>query len=116
VSRSRTLVFATTGSHGDLHPVLALAHELHLRGHRVTVATDRAYQGKVEAMGVGYAVLRPGLEDMSDEPDFYARINHPTRGSEYIVRRLMLPWIERAAEDLEAAFRGADFVLSHPIT
>ena len=116
MSRARTIVFATTGSHGDLHPVLAVAHELHRRGHRVTVATDRSYQTKVEGTGVAFAQLRPGLENLSAEPGFYAKINHPTRGSEYIVRRVVLPWLEQSAEDLEAAFRGADLVVSHPIT
>ncbi len=110
------IVFATTGSHGDLHPILAVAAELAGRGHEVIVATDRSYRERVEASGVSYAVLRPGKDDLASTPDFYQRINHGLRGTEFIVRELMLPRLRDSAADLIAAAHDADLLVSHPIT
>jgi rhamnosyltransferase subunit B len=41
---------------------------------------------------------------------------HPRHGPEVILRELMLPSVEDAYEDLQQAARGADLLITHPIT
>ena len=53
------IVFATTGSLGDLHPCLALGTELRRRGHGVAIATAAWYREKIEACGLEYRPMRP---------------------------------------------------------
>src|SRR5690242_4711973 len=41
------------------------------------------------------------------------KIMHPRRGSEYLIRDYLLPQVENAYEDLNAACDGADLLLTH---
>jgi UDP:flavonoid glycosyltransferase YjiC (YdhE family) len=43
--------------HGHLFPALALARELHTRGHEVIVQSSERWRGLVEGMGMGFAVF-----------------------------------------------------------
>ena len=55
------IVFATIGSLGDLHPVIAFALGLRERGHRVEIATTAIYRDKITALGLTFHALRPDL-------------------------------------------------------
>ena len=60
---SRHIVFATSGSLGDLHPFLALGSELRRRGHRVTVATNAAHEAHVARAGLGFQIGRASCRE-----------------------------------------------------
>ena len=111
----KRIVLCALGSHGDLHPALAVGKSLRRRGHSVALATDLRYRGKVEADGLEFARLRPGADDFGSVQALYAKINRLGTGTEFIIRDMILPWLEQSAEDLLVACKGADLLVSHPI-
>jgi rhamnosyltransferase subunit B len=107
---SRQIVMATIGSLGDLHPTLALASELKRRGHRVTIASTGYYRDKVEALGIGFAALRPNW-DPTDR-DLIAQCEDLKSGPEVLFRKLILPHLRATYDDLQQAATGADLMIA----
>jgi len=114
MSRPRTLVLATTGSLGDLHPYLAIGLGLKSRGHRVAVATCNFYRDRVEGLGLEFRPLAPHLSP--EDSRVLELVTDERKGSENIFRELLMPGMKESCEDTKRALDGADFVLSHPIT
>jgi rhamnosyltransferase subunit B len=110
------IVFATFGSLGDLHPYLAVALELRARGHRPLIATHAAHRPRVERDGLEFAAVRPDTSDFGDPATWTRLANDETRGSEYVVRRLLLPSVADSFEDLSRIAAGADLMVSHTLT
>jgi UDP:flavonoid glycosyltransferase YjiC (YdhE family) len=52
---------------------------------------------------------------MRGDPEFLARALHPRKGTEYIIRHLMMAWIEHSYRDLKDLAREADLLVGHPI-
>ena len=107
------IVLATIGSYGDLHPYLALGLGLQARGHRVTIATSGLYHDKLLAAGLDYAPLRPDIS--WEDKELVARLMHPKRGSEEVIRHWLMPRLRQTFEDLCAAVVGADLLVSADI-
>jgi rhamnosyltransferase subunit B len=107
------ILLNTFGSFGDLHPLLALAIELRRRGHETTIATSEIYRSKVEAEGIGFAAVRPDLRELRNNPDLLRKVWDPRRGSEYLMKEVILPSLDDSFEDLLAASEGADLLLTH---
>jgi UDP:flavonoid glycosyltransferase YjiC (YdhE family) len=108
-------VLTTFGSLGDLHPYIAVGIGLRGRGHRVTIATSGVYRTKVEGEGLGFRPVRPDLAELQKDPDFMTRALHPRRGTEYIIRHLMMRWIEESYRDLKDIAGEAELLVGHPI-
>lgn len=108
-------VLTTFGSLGDLHPYIAVGIGLRDRGHRVTIATSETYRSKVEGEGLGFHPVRPDLGELRQDPELIPRIFHPRKGTEYVFRDLMAPWLERSYEDLKPIAAAADLLVGHPI-
>lgn len=114
MNRPRTIVLATTGSLGDLHPYLALGLGLKSRGHRVAVATCTYYRTRVETLGLEFRPVAPHLSP--EDPRVLELATDERKGTENIFRELLMPWMKDSVTDTGRALEGADFVLSHPIT
>ncbi len=99
------------GSYGDLFPYLAIATELRERGHVPVAVSCPCYQELVEQQGVTCAPLRPDARP--DDRALLARIMDPRRGTEAIVRQLLVPALRRSFEDLPAVVKSAE-VLQGP--
>src|SRR5271170_2759443 len=110
---SRKIVLATLGSLGDLHPTQALALGLQSRGHRVTIATQELYRAKVESEGARFHSLRPNL---TPDREVVKLIMDAKKGPEYLLKELIFPQTRESYEDLLDAVRGADMLVTHPIT
>jgi UDP:flavonoid glycosyltransferase YjiC (YdhE family) len=110
------IVLTTFGSLGDLHPFLAIGLGLRARGHEVVVATSETYRDAVARLGLAFRPLRPDLPDPASVPDLMARAMDLRRGTEYVVRRMVLPALRDSYADTLAAAAGADLLLSHPLT
>jgi rhamnosyltransferase subunit B len=102
------------GSFGDLFPYLGLALELAKRGHTPALATSPYYRSLVEAEGVEFHPVRPDI----DPTDFalIRRLMDLRRGTEVIVREMLAPAVRDAFDDLQRAARGADLLVTHPVT
>jgi rhamnosyltransferase subunit B len=108
-------LFATIGSLGDLHPYIAVARALITRGHQAVIATAEDYRAVVEGAGVGFAPMRPSMAELGDFRALTTKIFDVYRGAEYLIRRLIMPQVRLAYEDLRNAARGADLLISHPL-
>jgi rhamnosyltransferase subunit B len=112
----RRIVLTAFGSLGDLHPYLAVALGLQARGHEAIIATTGHYRQKVEALGVGFRHVRPDGPDLHADTDVMRRIMDARKGSEYVIRELMMPALHESYEDTRAAAEGADLLVSHVLT
>lgn len=104
------IVFATFGSLGDVHPLLALALEMKRRGHEVCFATSEYYRAKIETTGLGFAPLRPAISP--DDKELVANLMDRKKGTERLFRDLLFPSLADSYHDLQAATRGADLLVS----
>ncbi|HUR56599.1 MAG TPA: nucleotide disphospho-sugar-binding domain-containing protein [Opitutaceae bacterium] len=100
------IVISTFGSLGDLHPSIALAHELLARGHQAEMATSEPYRAKIEALGIPFRAIRPDLS-LTDLA-LVRRIMDGPSGSRYLMRELVYPSVRDMHADLSSLVRGAD--------
>jgi len=112
------IVLTTYGSLGDLHPYMAIALELKQRGHQAVIATHEFYRTKVEAEGIGFYSVRPDLSsgDTEQTQEIMRRAMHPSKGTKYVIRELVLPYLKDSYDDLMQAVSGADLLVTHPLT
>lgn len=108
------IVLATWGSWGDLFPYLGLAIRLKALGHSPVIATCPYHQPAVEQAGIAFAPLRPNINPGATE--LTRRVMDPARGSEVVIRELVVPALRQQHADLTAIVPGADLVVSHPMT
>lgn len=114
MKRSSTIVLATIGSLGDLYPYLALAEELASRGFEPLLAANPFHRQMVEKAGIRFHPVRPDLSQYPDK-EMVSLATHPTRSSEYIIRRMILPYLEESYRDLLPLIESSAFVVSHPL-
>jgi UDP:flavonoid glycosyltransferase YjiC (YdhE family) len=110
----KRVVITTFGSFGDLNPYIGLALGLKARGHDPVIATAELYRHFVEAEEVGFRPIRPDRNPHDIEA--VRRILNPGLTPEYLMRGLLFPRLQESYEDLSAATRGADALLTHPLT
>jgi rhamnosyltransferase subunit B len=116
--RPKRIILACLGSLGDLHPYLALALELKARGHQPVVATSNLYRANVEALGIEFHSTCPHVPDLNDPGtvDLMAKFLDEKHGAEHLLKDFLVPAVRGAYEDLSEAVRGADLLVTHPIT
>jgi rhamnosyltransferase subunit B len=114
-SKLARIVLTTFGSYGDLHPYLAVAIGLRDAGHTVTLASSEFYRGKVEGEGVGFSPISPDVGMWELDPEARRKAMDLRRGTEYVVRKLFVPHIERCYEELLALCANADLIVSHTL-
>ena len=112
----RKIVLVTLGSLGDLHPYLAVAWALRNHGDYVTIVTHPHYKELVEKGGFSFIPMRPGPDDVGPVDLWMKQANDPLRGTEFIVRKLILPYIEDNYQVLMEATEYCDLIISHLLT
>ena len=108
------VLITTFGSLGDLNPYLALARGLAERGHEPVLATHAYYREMVEAEGLELRAVRPDADPENRE--LFARAMRPRRGSEVVLREIVLPYLSESYADTAEAARDADAIVTHPLT
>ena len=115
--KSKRIVISTFGSFGDVHPYVAIGLELKTRGHHPVIATSEIYREKIDKIGVEFSPVRPDMPSI-DQPDEVARIvaevMDAKKGPE-AVGKMIIPYLREIYDDLDAATRGADLLLTHPL-
>ncbi len=101
------------GSLGDLHPFIALGRALRDLGTDVVLACAEDYRSKVESAGLGFHPLRPGFEQMQRDlgMDRAQLTGKLIERSDFLFRRLILPYVRTAYEDMMQVTADADLVL-----
>lgn len=102
------IVFASLGSLGDLHPLLALARAAAERGHLPVIAASSGYRSYVEGLGFEFRPIRP---DLAFEPELVGRLFHPQKGPERLMCEQIFPSVRETYADLLAAATGADLLV-----
>ena len=110
------IILTTFGSLGDLHPYLAIASALKARGHQPVVATSLFYKDRVEQAGVEFHAVRPDVPDPRTFAVWMERIMDKRKGSEVVIRELIMPFLRESYDDLLQTVPGADLLVSHVIT
>ncbi len=108
------IVLVTSGSYGDVHPYLAVGGELRRRGHDVTIATAEYYRDKVQREGMRFHPIRPDFVPMEAASDVVRRSFDPRSGAQFVLRELIIPYVEQSYRDLLAACAGTDLLVIHP--
>lgn len=93
----------TVGSHGDVHPYLALARALVARGHRATLCTNPYFEPLAREFGVDFVPLgeRVELADAARTPGAMSPFFGPVK----LIRRLLLPHLDDATRQLTEHLR-----------
>jgi rhamnosyltransferase subunit B len=116
----KRIVLTTYGSLGDLHPYIALALELKRRGHHPVIATTPSFRDRVEPLGIGFHPTRPDFPTPEENPEWAKELTRRAMdartGGEFVTRELFANHVRDSYEDLTAAVRGADLLITHPIT
>ena len=114
----KRVVITTFGSFGDLNPYLGVALGLKARGHDPVIATAEFYRRFVEAEGLGFRPVRPDRDPHDTETvrRIMNPVMNPRRTPGYLMKELLFPRLQESYEDLSEATRGADVLLTHPLT
>lgn len=103
---------STGGSHGDVHPFLAMGQALLRRGHEVLFAAHPYFRNDVEGAGLRFFPVgeQIDLEGIMRDP----QLMHPTRGSGNVLR-LLLETIGEVVPPTREAIRDyrPDVILAH---
>lgn len=102
------VTFASLGTLGDLHPLLAVARAVKNRGDDVTIASSKGFGDYVVSLGFRFCPIRPDLE-----PGFgqVSRLSDPGRGPERLLREEVFPSVRETYGDLLEACRTADLLV-----
>jgi rhamnosyltransferase subunit B len=114
---SKKIVLATFGSLGDLHPFVALAHELKREGFEPVVATSNLYRDLIEREGLGFAPMRPDLDDLcqSLDADLGQIARSMARNDGYLFNKVIFPYLREAYDDIVVASEGAAALVAHSL-
>lgn len=102
------LAFASIGSLGDLHPMLAMACAARNRGHEVVVAAAPGYVANVARAGVDFHPLRPAIPEDAESLAYYFDMK---QGPRRLLRDMVFSDVASTHEDLCGAARGADLLV-----
>ncbi|HZG51574.1 MAG TPA: nucleotide disphospho-sugar-binding domain-containing protein, partial [Pyrinomonadaceae bacterium] len=113
------IVLSTFGSFGDIHPYVAVALELKARGHHPVIATSEIYREKTGALDLEFHPVRPDVPSY-DEPEEISRLletlMNARTGTEEVFNTMIIPHLRDIYDDLNAAARGADLLVTHPLS
>jgi UDP:flavonoid glycosyltransferase YjiC (YdhE family) len=107
----RSVVLATTGTLGDLHPFVSLALRLRAQGLRPIVAAMEDYRAVVEAEGIAFHAVRPGNREMEAAGLDEAAVAGAVTGDLRAGFDIMLPHLALTLSDLRSVIAGADLVI-----
>jgi rhamnosyltransferase subunit B len=114
--KARRVLLVTFGSVGDLNPFIALALELKARGHHPIVATSPSHKDRVSVLELEFRPVRPDQPNAETELEVMQRLVDSRRGSEYLVREVVMPALWQSYADTVTAIAGIEFLVSHPMT
>jgi UDP:flavonoid glycosyltransferase YjiC (YdhE family) len=117
MSTGKRIILTTFGSYGDIHPYMAIAAELRARGHHPVIATSELYREKMELVGLEFAPVRPHIPPPQEQDlEMMEKVMNPRKGTGFLLSEMLFPYVRGGYEDLMEVVKGADLLLTHPIT
>lgn len=110
---SPRIVLCTAGSLGDLHPFIALGLALRARGGQAEIATSAEHGAKVEAEGLIFHRVGPGVERLSADlgMDLAGLTEAIAKSDRFLFEKVMLPYLEDWTREVEVVARGSSAVV-----
>jgi UDP:flavonoid glycosyltransferase YjiC (YdhE family) len=108
------ILITSWGSYGDVYPYIGLGRALAERGHNIALAVPGYYAPLVEAAGLEHRPVGPAIDPADRE--IVARVMHPIRGAEVLIREWLMPKLAETFAELDAAVSDADLLVTHPVT
>lgn len=108
------ILFATIGSLGDVHPLMAIGRDLLQLGHEVTVATSDRHGDRIQEAGLRFREIPPKFPDEKDYNRLMKRWMDPGHGSNRVIQELVIPSLRATHAKLEPLVHDADLVIIHP--
>lgn len=110
----RTILFATFGSLGDLHPLLAIALEMKRRGHRAIFAVPPDNAAKIARAGFETRIVFPAIAELGPMVggDAETITSLMIRDMDVMIRRVLLELLPDTVERLMAAAHDVDAVVA----
>ena len=111
-----TILLGTTGTWGDLFPIIGLAKGLTTEGHSVRIASSPSYRDLVEDEEIAFVGIGPtlGFAEYAAEPKIMDGRTGGFAGFSYLFKRFIFPNLDRYVSDLREALDGVDLLLAHP--
>jgi rhamnosyltransferase subunit B len=108
------VVLATFGTHGDLHPLLALAIELQRMGVAVTLAAAPMYRTKVESEGIAFGPMRPDVDAVAQRLGLSQRelLRKVVSRPDFLIQNIILPHLRESYDDIMAITEDADLIVA----
>lgn len=106
------------GSHGDLHPFLALGRGLMARGHQVTLVGHTDWTAEVEVSGIRFVSTgEPPREDfLQKHPDILSRKYGGLVSLNALITKLIAPGFDHVMAALVPETRTHDVMVAHHFT
>ena len=108
------ILITSWGSYGDVYPYVGLALALRERGHRPIVAMAEFYRSLIESLGFEFHPAGPVIDP--DDRALIARVMDPARGSDVLLKEILMPSLRDDYAALDAAAGNVDLMVTHPIT
>lgn len=111
-----TILLGTTGTWGDLFPIIGLAKGLTAEGHSVPIASSPSYRELVEDEEIAFVGIGPplGFAEYAAEPRIMDGRLGGFAGFSHLFKRFIFPNLDRYVSDLRDALNGIDLLLAHP--
>src|ERR1700730_3268543 len=96
------ILLMPVGSHGDVHPFVALGQALQARGHDATLITSSYFESLAKKAGPPFVGIGTATDFQAclDRPDMW----HPTRGFRAVAEWGVLPWMRTAYQHSRLSF------------
>jgi UDP:flavonoid glycosyltransferase YjiC (YdhE family) len=109
------ILLATLGSHGDLHPFLAIGLALKEQGHDPIVATHAEFGHAVAAVGLEFHPIRPSHAEVLEASgtDMAGLVRRAEEDPWFLLRDVYLPFTPRIFEDISSIAAGVDLIVTH---
>ncbi len=105
-------VLAAYGSRGDVEPGVAVARELHCRGHDVVIAVPPDKLGLAESAGLAAVAYGPdSREQINMATNFVRSVQNPMSALPQIIERVTTVWTGKS-QTLAALAAGADLLVA----
>jgi UDP:flavonoid glycosyltransferase YjiC (YdhE family) len=113
---TKKIVLSTLGSHGDIHPFIALGKALKSRGYAPVVATTDLYRDMAEREGLAFFAVRPSQHDVLQSLGLtIEQLARKTMADDTYLIRLIQTSLAASYQDLLPIVENADLVLTHRI-
>ena len=113
---TKKIILSTLGSHGDIHPFIALGKALKSRGYAPVLATTDLYRDMAEREGLAFFAVRPRQDDILQSLGLtIEQLARKTMADDTYLIRLIQTSLAASYQDLLPIVENADLVLTHRI-